>query len=108
VVDWLQMIHEPERVEAIRERRALAMQSVTTMEAQIKDPGFRERLQLVRHMLDDVESFFLGSLTRESLTPVREAYWLRQAEMFLAVIIMPQLKVLQDSFAKFGPTVTLV
>ena len=102
------MIHSPERVKAIRERASSDLRSVATMEAQIKDPAFRDRLQLIRHWLEDVETFFLGSLSKESRTPEREANWLRHAEMFLDVIIEPQLKDVQDAFTRYGPTVTTI
>jgi hypothetical protein len=102
------MIHTPERVQAIREKRAFALNSVATLEAQVPDPGFRQRLQLIRHELDDIELFFLASLSKKSRTPAQEAYWLGQAEMLLDVFIAPQLRDVQVAFAKYGPTVTLV
>jgi len=102
------IIHAPERVRAIRGRATSDLQSVAALEGQIKDPAFRQRLQVIRHWLEDIESFFLASLSKESRTPQQEAYWLGQAEMLLEIIIKPQLKTAQDAFEKYGPSVTLV
>jgi hypothetical protein len=102
------MIHAPEHVRVIRDRVASGLRAVVTLEAQVPDLRFRERLQLIRYMLEEIESFFLASLSKESRTPEGEAYWLHQAEMSLEVFIAPQLMVVQDVFAKYGPSVTMV
>jgi hypothetical protein len=98
------MIHSPDSVKAIRASVAAYLQSVTALEAQVQDPYFRGRLQQVRFGLEDVESFFLGSLLYESRTPAQEATWLEYAEVALAIAVR-HLKVIQDAVAKFGPNV---
>jgi hypothetical protein len=95
-------------VRAIRERVASDKQSVATLEAQVPDPGFRECLQVIRHWLEEIEPFFLASLPKESRTPEQEPYWVRQAEVSINLFIAPQLKIVQDAFAKFGSKVTFV
>src|SRR5208337_57616 len=72
----MNQIHSPERVKAIRDSAAAHMRSVTDLEARMEDPYFRGRLQQIRYGLEDVESFFLVSLTRESRTPAQESTWL--------------------------------
>jgi hypothetical protein len=98
------MIHSPERVKAIRASAATYIQSVTDLEAKIQDAYFRGRLRQIRFGLEDVESFFLGSLTRESRTPAQESYWLDNAELALAIAVR-QLKGIQDAVAKYGTNV---
>ena len=41
------MIHSAERVKAIRDRVAADLEAIAYLEAQTKDPGFRQRLQLL-------------------------------------------------------------
>ena len=100
------MIHSPERVKAIRDRVAADLEAVAYLEAQTKDPGFRQRLQLIRHQIEDIELFFLATSARESRTSEQEALWLDQAEKILNVYVAPQIKDAQDDFARFGPSVT--
>jgi|ERR1700690_1663699 len=100
----MDQIHAPERVRAIRESAAANMRSVVDLEARMQDPYFRGRLEQIRHGLEDVEGFFLGSLTRESRTPAQECTWLDYAEIALAIAVR-QLKAIQDAVAKFGPNV---
>jgi len=42
------MIHSPERVKAIRDSIAAYEKAVADLEAQVKDPYFRQRLQQIR------------------------------------------------------------
>jgi len=100
----MNQIHSPERVKAIRDSAAAHMRSVTDLEARMEDPYFRGRLQQIRYGLEDVESFFLVSLTRESRTPAQESTWLDYTDVALAITVR-QLKVIQDAVAKFGPKV---
>jgi hypothetical protein len=100
------MIHLPERVKAIRDRAAADLEAVTYLEAQTKDPGFRQRLQLIRHQIEDIELFFLATSARESRTPEQEAQWLDQAEKVLNVYLAPQIKEAQEDFDRYGPAVT--
>jgi hypothetical protein len=101
------MIHAPERVRAIRDRVAAHTQSITDLEAQVQDPFFRGRLHQVRNWLDDVERFFLASLSKESRTPAQESAWLDGADFALQMAAR-QLKVVQDAVAKYGPNVATV
>jgi hypothetical protein len=100
------MIHSPERVKAIRERAAADLQVVAHLAAQTDDPGVHQRLQLIRHQLEDIELFFLASLVREPRTPQNESEWLAQAEKVLDEYIAPQLRDVRNAFAKNGPTIT--
>jgi len=100
------MIHSAERVKAIRDRVAADLEAVAYLEAQTKDPGFRQRLQLIRHHLEDIELFFLATSARESRTTEQEAQWLAQAEKVLNVYVAPQIKDAQDDFERYGPAVT--
>jgi hypothetical protein len=76
------------------------MQSVADLEAKIQDAYFRGRLQQIRFGLEDVESFFLGSLSKESRTPAQESYWLDNTELALSITAR-QLKAVQDAVAKY-------
>ena len=98
------MIHAPERVKAIRASAATYMQSVTDLEAVVKDTYFRWHLQHIRNWLEDVERFFLESLTRESRTPAQESAWLDGADFALQMAAR-QLKDVQDAVAKYGTNV---
>jgi hypothetical protein len=98
------MIHSPERVKAIRDRAAAGIRSVTDLEAVVQDPYFRGRLHQVRNWLEDVEEFFLASLSRESRNPAQESAWLDGADFALQMAAR-QLKVVQDAVAKYGPNV---
>jgi len=98
------MIHAPERVKAIRDSAATHLQSVTDLEAVIQDAYIRGRLHQVRNWLEDVERFFLGSLSAESRTPAQESAWLDGADFALQMAAR-QLKVIQDAVAKYGPNV---
>jgi hypothetical protein len=100
------MIHSLERVKAIRDRVAADLEAVAYLEAQTKDPGFRQRLQLIRHHLEDIELFFLATSAREPRTSEQEAQWLAQAEKVLDVYVAPQIKDAQDDFERYGPAVT--
>ncbi len=102
------MIHSPERVKAIRDDIAAYTQSVANLEARVKDPYIRERLQQVRDWLQDAERFFLGNLLHESRSAAQESVWLEKAEMFLQIAVVPHLKVVQDAVAKYGPNITTV
>jgi hypothetical protein len=77
------MIHAPDRVKAIRDRAATGLQAITDLEAKVQDPFFRGRLQQVRHWFEDVENFFLESLSRESRNQTQESAWLEGAEFAL-------------------------
>jgi hypothetical protein len=98
------MIHAPDRVKAIRERAATSVQSITDLEAKVQDPFFRGRLQQVRYWFEDIERFFLESLSKESRTPAQESAWLESAEFALQMAVR-QLKPVQDAVAKYGPNV---
>ena len=98
------MIHAPERVKAIRDSAAANLRSVTALEAVVQDPYFRGRLHQVRFGLEDVEEFFLSSLSKESRNAAQESAWLAGAEFALQMAAR-QLKVVQDAVAKFGPNV---
>jgi hypothetical protein len=78
------------------------MQSVTELEAKMEDPYFHGRLQQIRNWLEDVEHFFLASLSRESRTPAQESAWLDGADFALEMDAR-QLKSVQDAVAKYGP-----
>jgi len=80
------------------------MQSVTDLEAKIQDAYFRGRLQQIRFGLEDVESFFLASLSEESRTPAQESYWLDNTDLALSITAR-HLMVVQDAVAKYGPNV---
>lgn len=97
------MIHSPERVKAIRDSAAAYAQSVADLKVQVKDPYLRGQLQQIRKWLNDLERFFLGSLSHESRTPEQESAWLGNAETFLQKAVLPQLKSIQDAVAKYGP-----
>jgi len=98
------MIHAPERVRAIRNYATASLQSVADLQAVVQDPFFRGRLQQVRYWLEDIESFFLESLSRESRTPAQESDWLGGAEFALKMAAR-QLKSVQDAVVKFGSNV---
>lgn len=101
------MIHDPERVEAIRDRVAAEQQMISDLEDRIKDARIREYLGMARNLLGDVESVFLGRLTEESRTANEEARWLDGAELTLQLATYYR-KLVQDIFSKYGPNVKAV
>ncbi|MDA2933296.1 hypothetical protein MYX82_03025 [Acidobacteria bacterium AH-259-D05] len=96
------MIHDPERVETIRKRVAAEKQLITSLEAKTKDDGIRQYLAMASSSIDDVESFFLGSLTKEQRTAQEEARWLDAAELVLRLSTQHRERV-QNVFATYGP-----
>ena len=101
------MIHDPERVKDIRDRVAAEQPVISDLEDLIKDPGNLKHLGMVRSLLSDVESVFLGSLTEESRTANEESRWLDGAELALQLATNYR-KVVQDIFAKYGPNVRAI
>ncbi len=99
------MIHDPKRVESIRDRVAAEQPVISDLEDLIKDPGIREYLGMARNHLDEAESM-LGRLTEESRTANEEARWLDGAELELQLAAVYR-KFVQDMLAKYGPDVTL-
>ena len=97
------MIHDPERVEALRDGVAAEQQVISDLEDRIKDPGLLEYLGRARNLLGDVERVFLGSPT-ETRTANEEARWLGGAELALQLATNYR-KVVQDIYAKYGPDV---
>lgn len=101
------MIHDPERVKAIRNTVATAQQVISDLEDRIEDAGIREYLGMAHNFLGDVESVFLGRLTDESRTANEEARWLDGAELALQLAAHYR-KLVKDIFAKYGPNVRAV
>lgn len=101
------MIHHPARVNLIRQKAAAYLKTIPDLEARVKDPGMRERLQHARFTVSDVERFFLGQLEREQRTAEQEARWLNYTTMAL-VLAELELNPIQDAVAKYGDGVVSV
>jgi hypothetical protein len=78
------MIHDQQRIEAIRSRASVRLKSITKMESTIEHPSFRECLQPPRDLLGDIEPF-LAALSWSDRTREEERLWLDQAEDALRV-----------------------
>ena len=100
------MIHDQERVEAIRDRVAAEQPVISDLEDLIKDPVMLEYLGKARNYLGDAGSM-LGSLTEKSLTANDEAHLLYNAELMLQLAAV-YLKFVQDMLAKYGPDVRTI
>jgi hypothetical protein len=101
------MIHAPERVASIRNAAASNLKIVEELESKIKDAYMLGRLKQVRHWFEDVENFFLSSLSRESRTADQESQWLTGAEWALQMGLL-QLKQIQGIVATYGTNVVSV
>jgi hypothetical protein len=80
------------------------MKSVADLEAMVQDTYFRWHLRHIRNWLEDVEHFFLASLSKKSRTPAQESAWLDGADFALQMAAR-QLKDVQDAVAKYGTNV---
>ncbi len=79
------MIHNPARVEMIRQKASAHLKRISDLEARVKDPSIRERLKHAKFTVGDVEGVFLSQLEREQRTPEQEARWLSYTVMVLAL-----------------------
>ena len=101
------MIHDVQRVEALRDNYRAGLQALSHMEEQVKDPGFREQLRLPRYWFEDMESHFIRHLETGERTPEEEARWLNGADLNL-LLANQRLKYYQDLFDKRGPDIMVV
>src|SRR5215471_13732892 len=94
------MIYDKARVEAIRARAAARIALIKSLESKIVK-GKHVMLEVARHHMGDIESFFLQDLNRRDRTPNEEAMWLSGAEYMLQSW-EPNLKEAEEKFGKFG------
>ena len=101
------MIHDTKRVEAIRRRVAVKVETLAKMESAVKDSTFREQIELPKDWLNDIETLYLSDLSRQQRTPSEESWWLEQAERMLG-IAEQQCTVLESAFKKYGPNLRII
>lgn len=73
------MVYDTARVAAIRARVAAQIDLIKSPEAKIVK-GKLDALKVARNQTEDIKSFFLQDLERQSRTLVEEARWLSSAE----------------------------
>ena len=95
------MIHNTQRVASIRTRAKIEIARTTQLQAKIKK-GELPILTVAHNQLDDIETFWLTQLERESRTPQEEAVWLDQAEKTLQ-IWTAELNRIEEHFKGAGP-----
>ena len=101
------MIHDKERVEALRTAAKVGIDALNGLKAKTTDSGFHERLVLPTHQFGDIGSFFLSQLENQNRTPAEEAFWLGAAERTLD-IAKGELSRLQELFNAYGPGITVM
>ena len=97
-----------DRVRDLRSRVRAERAILAGFEGQPGGSYMKHLIQRASNTLDDVESFFLGSLERESRTPVNESKWLDYAERVFDQIAVPQRKLVQDIVSQYGPSVIAI
>jgi hypothetical protein len=93
------MIHNPKRVEAIRESAANGLKTLSSIEMRVTGEVLLEQLHRLRSWFGDVETHYLVALTRDLRTPDQESTWLENAEMHLRTTNGE----LKQIFAKYPP-----
>jgi hypothetical protein len=110
----MQMIHAPERVEAIRSRATSGIQSISALLANISNAGSHSdaftkgRLRQLSYLFGDVQTFFLGGLLRESRTLEAESVWLSHAEMVLQIADQQLTVLVENIHSKYEMNVKSV
>ena len=94
------MIHDNERVAALRARATSQIELIRSLQAQIVE-GKLDALNVALNQTNDIETFFISDLDRNERTPAQEAKWLSAAESMLSVW-GPYLQNLHDHFGKGG------
>jgi len=95
------MIHDPERVAAIRKRVEAGLAHLQEMEV-VKDEEFRRWLSLTRNWFNDIEPTYLKNLSDEKRNPEEESIWLSGVELSLRITEQQCLR-LCDAFKTYGP-----
>ena len=101
------MIHDKERVEALRTAAKVGIDALNELQAKTTDPGFHKRLVLSRNWFGDIESFFLYQLENKARPPAEEASWLDAAERYID-IPRGELRRLQELFNTYGPGIEVM
>ena len=101
------MIHDKDRVEALRAAAKVGIDALNELQAKTTDSGFHELLVLPRNRFGDIESDFLSQLENQDRTPVAEASWLDDAERFLDTP-RGELRRLQELFNTRGPGIKVM
>lgn len=94
-----------EPVRELRERIAKEVALLADLESRFEAPYFKKA---ARRCADDfrmVQSTFLDKFDESARTPFEEAQGLQCAESFIQIALLPQRKQLQETMAKWGPTV---
>jgi hypothetical protein len=78
------MIHDPERVEIIRQRVERSLQAISVIENKATGGDFRALLRHPRNQLTDIE-ILIANLAWQSRSSAEEADYLSNLEIFLAV-----------------------
>ena len=92
------MIHDKERVAAIRACVASQIELIKSLQARIVE-GRLDALEVALNQTHDVETHFIADLDRSERTPAEEAKWLSAAENTLSRW-GPYLQNLHDHFGK--------
>ena len=87
------MIHAAVRVASLRTKIAAELLVLSTMERHTKDRSVRKDIRMIRNWFEDVESFFLERLSRESRSLAQEATWLDGAETFFRLAAMQSQRI---------------
>ena len=103
------MIHDKERVEALRAAAKVGIDALNALQAKTTDSGFHELLVLPRNQFSDIESDFLSQsqLENQDRPPGAEASWLDDAERFLDTP-RGELRRLQELFNTHGPGIKVM
>ena len=101
------MIHDKERVEALRAATKVGIDALNELQAKTTDSGFHGRLSTARYYFGDIESFFLSKLKNQDKTPAAEAFLLDAAEHYLD-IPQRELRELQKMFNAYGPGIMIM
>ena len=101
------MIHDKERVDALRAAAKVGIDALNELQAKTTDSGFHEMLVFPRHWFGDIESVFLSQLENKDRTPVAEASRLDAAERFLDTA-RGELRRLQELFNTHGPGIEVM
>ena len=103
------MIHDQERVDALRAAAKVGIDALNALQAKTTDSGFHELLVLPRNQFSDIESDFLSQsqLENQDRPPVAEASWLDDAERFLDTP-RGELRRLQELFNTHGPGIKVM
>jgi len=99
------MIHDPDRVAAIRKRVTVKLETLSHIDAQVTDPTFREHIKLATNWISDIDILLLADLEGNPRTPELESFWLAHTEHSLEIAEQQSARV-EYLFKMYGPNIT--